>query len=459
MRILGPLFGWQSVDSLFSDRRHIQGMLDFEAALARAEARAGVIPATAAAAIGSQCRAELFNIESLAREAALAGNPAIPLVRHLTRLVGENDAEAARFVHWGATSQDAIDSGFILQLRDAFDLIEPELARLADAAADLARRYRAAPLVGRTWMQQALPMTLGLKFAGWLDAIDRHRERLAETRSRALVVQLGGAVGTLASLGERGIEVAEALGRELGLPVPATPWHSHRDRVAEIATVLGLVTGTLGKIARDIALHMQTEVAEIFEPAAEGRGGSSTMPHKRNPVTAAVVLAAALRVPPLVGAMLTAMVQEQERGLGGWHAEWEVLPEILRLSAGALHHLTESVAGLEIDTERMKANLGITHGLIFAEAVQMVLGQKLGRLAAHDRVAAACKRAQTEKLHLRDVLAEDPELAAHLPERELDRLFDPAQYLGVAERMIDRVLEAHSRFGGAAARPEGEAGR
>jgi 3-carboxy-cis,cis-muconate cycloisomerase len=241
--------------------------------------------------------------------------------------------------------------------------------------------------------------------------------------------------------------------------VPATPWHSHRDRIAEIATVLGLLTGTLGKIARDIALHMQTEVAEIFEPAAEGRGGSSTMPHKRNPVTSAVVLAAALRVPALVGAMLAAMVQEEERGLGGWHAEWEVLPEILRLSAGALHHLTESVAGLEIDTERMTENLDLTRGLIFAEAVQMVLGPKLGRLAAHDRVAAACKRAQAEKRHLSDVLAADSELAGLLPSGELDRLFDPKQYLGVTESLIDRVLEAHSRLAAVGARPKGEAGR
>jgi 3-carboxy-cis,cis-muconate cycloisomerase len=459
MTLLGPLFGWEAVDSLFSDRRRIQGMLDFEAALARAEARAGVIPAAAASAIAAHCRADLFDIESMGRAAATAGNPAIPLVRQLTRFVAEKDADAARFAHWGATSQDAIDTGFILQLRDALDLIEPELARLADASADLARRYRTTVLAGRTWMQQALPLTLGLKFAGWLDALDRHRVRLAEARNRSLVVQFGGAVGTLASLGDHGIAVAEALAEELRLSAPATPWHSHRDRIAEIATVLVLVTGTLGKIARDIALHMQTEVAEIFEPAAEGRGGSSTMPHKRNPVTAAVVLAAALRMPPLVGAMLAAMVQEQERGLGGWHAEWEVLPEILRLSAGALHHLTECVAGLEIDAERMRENLDLTHGLIFAEAVQTVLGHKLGRLAAHDRVAAACKRAQTKKQHLRDVLAEDSDLAAHLPKTELDRLFDPAQYLGVTAILIDRVLEAHSRFGAATAKPQGEAGR
>jgi 3-carboxy-cis,cis-muconate cycloisomerase len=459
MNLLGPLFGGEAVDDLFSDRRRIQSMLDFEAALARAEARVGVIPAAAAAPIAAHCRAELFDLDSLARAAVPVGNPAIPLVRQLTRLVAEKDAEASRFVHWGATSQDAIDTGFVLQLRDALDRIEPELARLADATANLARRYRAAPLAGRTWMQQALPITLGLKFAGWVDALDRHRERLAEARGRALVLQLGGAVGTLASLGERGVEVAQALGEELRLAAPATPWHSHRDRVAEIATVLGLVTGTLGKVARDIALHMQTEVAEIFEPAAEGRGGSSTLPHKRNPVVAAVVLAAALRVPPLVAAMLTAMVQEQERGLGGWQAEWEVLPEIVRLTAGALHHLAGSVAGFEIDTERMKENLDITHGLIFAEAVQMVLGGKLGRLAAHDRVAGACKRAQAEKRHLRDVLAADSELARLLPAKELDRLFDPAQYLGVTESLIDRVLKAHSRFAVAAARPGGEAGR
>ena len=444
MSLLEPLFRWEAVEFLFSDRARVQGMLDFEAALARAEARAGVIPASAAPAIAAKCRAEFFDTDALARATARSGSPAIPLVKQLTALVGEADKEAMRFVHWGATSQDAIDTGFVLQLRGALERIEAELDRLCGALAQLARKHRSTVVAGRTWMQQALPTTFGLQAAGWLDAVNRHRERLGEVRRRTLVVQFGGAVGTLAALGNKGLDVAKALGEELHLTVPDVPWHAHRDRVAEVATTLGLCTGTLGKIARDISLLMQTEVAEAFEPAGEGRGGSSTMPHKRNPVMCAVVLAAAVRVPGLVSAMLTAMVQEHERGLGGWHAEWETMPEIIGLAAGALHHLAETVPGLEIDTARMVENLDVTRGLIFAEAVQMALGPGMGRMAAHEMVEAACQRARAEKRHLREVLAEDAIVAKHLTKAELDRLFDPRQYLGVAEGLIDRVLAAHS---------------
>ena len=272
----------------------------------------------------------------------------------------------------------------------------------------------------------------------------RHRARLLEVRRRALVVQFGGAVGTLAALGNKGMDVAAALGEELHLAVPALPWHAHRDRVGELATTLGLLTGTLGKIARDISLHTQTEVGELFEPAAEGRGGSSTMPHKRNPVTSAVTLAAATRMPGLVSTILSAMVQEQERGLGGWHAEWETMPDIIGLAAGALHHLTDTVTGLELNAEHMAGNLELTHGLLFAEAAQMALGRALGRQAAHDLMETACKRAQKEKRHLRAVLGDDPVVSKHLAKEDLDRLFDPRQYLGVSEQLIDRVLAAHS---------------
>lgn len=444
MRLLDPLFRWQAVEDIFSDRARIQSMLEFEAALARAEAGVGAIPASAAAPIAAKCRAELFDFKALAQATALAGNLAIPLVKQLTALVAAEDKEAARYVHWGATSQDAIDTGFVLQARRALELIAEELERFSEILARLAQQHRDTTLPARTWLQQALPTTLGLRVVGWLDAVDRHRVRLAETRSRTLVLQFGGAVGTLAALGEKGMVVAKALGEELKLPVPAVPWHAHRDRVAEIATTLGLCTGTLGKIARDLSLEAQTEVAEIFEPAGPGRGGSSTMPHKRNPVTAAVVLAAATRVPALAGAMLSAMVQEQERGLGGWHAEWETLPEIISLTAGALHHLADTVDSLDINADKMRANLEITHGLIFAEAVQMVLAKQMGRLPAHELVEAACKRAQKQKQHLRDVLAEEPKIKQHLDKKELERLFDPARYLGVAGELIDRVLQAHS---------------
>ncbi|MGB0035951.1 MAG: 3-carboxy-cis,cis-muconate cycloisomerase [Candidatus Acidiferrales bacterium] len=444
MSLLEPLFRWDVIEALFTDRAHLQGILDFEAALVRAEARTKVIPKAAAPAIAGKCKADLFDSAAIAKATALAGNPAIPLIKQLTSLVAKDDKDAARFVHWGATSQDAIDTGFVLQLRGGLAHIEAELERLGGALAQIVKKHRSTPIVGRTWLQQALPTTFGLKAAGWLDAVNRHRVRIAEARRRAMVLQFGGAVGTLAALGNRGADVAEALGDELHLAVPDAPWHAHRDRVAEVATALGLFTGTLGKIARDISLSMQTEVAEVHEPAGENRGGSSTLPHKRNPVTSAVVLAAATRIPGLVSAMLSAMVQEQERGLGGWQAEWELMPEIIGLSGGALHHLTDTVAGLEIDTAKMAQNLDVTHGLIFAEAVQMALAGEMGRSAAHDLVEAATKRALAEKRHLREVLAEDAAVTKLLKKQELDRLFDPRQYLGVAETMIDRVLATHS---------------
>jgi 3-carboxy-cis,cis-muconate cycloisomerase len=442
--LLEPLFRWKAIEELFTDRARLQGMLDFEAALARAEARTGVIPAATAPAIAAKCRAELFDLDALASATALAGNPAIPLVKQLTSLVEKSDKDAMRFVHWGATSQDAIDTGFVLQLREALELLGAETGRLADALAQLARKHRATAVAGRTWMQQALPTTFGLKAAGWLDAVDRHRARLSEMRPRTLVLQFGGAVGTLAALGNRGLDVAKALGEELHLAVPEISWHAHRDRVAEVATTLGLLTGSLGKIARDISLLSQTELAEVSEPSAEGRGGSSTMPHKNNPITSAVVLAAAARVPGLVSSMLGAMAQENERGLGGWHAEWETMPEIIGLVGGALHHLAEMVPKLGIDAAKMAANLNVTHGLVFAEAVQMALSQELGRMAAHDLVETASRRARSEKRHLRDVLAEDSAVSKHLNKTDLDRLFEPQNYLGVTNELIDQVLAAHT---------------
>jgi 3-carboxy-cis,cis-muconate cycloisomerase len=440
--LLGTLFGSAEASALFTDRARIQGILDFEAALARAEANAGVIPADAGPAIAGKCRAELFSIADLARPTARAGNPAIPIVARLTALVAADDPEAARYVHWGATSQDAMDTGLVLQLRRFLALLETDLARFAAALARLAAAHKATPLVGRTWLQHATPVTVGLKIAGWLDAVERHRTRLAEVAGRALVLQFGGAAGTLAALGDRGLEVAEALAGELSLALPALPWHTHRDRVAEVATAVGLLVGTLGKIARDVSLLMQTDVAEAFEPAGEGRGGSSTMPHKRNPVTAAVVLAAATRAPGLVATMLTGMVQEHERGLGGWHAEWDVLPALCVLAAGALRQTTETIEGLELDPARMRENLEATQGQILAEAVTMSLGSQIGRLAAHELVERACHQATATRRHLREVLAEDPVATRHLTPADLDRLFEPLNYIGSAAAFVDRVLKS-----------------
>ncbi len=427
---------------VFSDAARLQRMLDFEAALARAEARCGVIPAGAAPAIASKCKADLIDASALATATAASLNPAIPLVKQLTALVAKDDPEAARFVHWGATSQDANDTGLVLQIRQALDILEGDLATLCTGLIRLAQKHRSTPIAGRTLMQHALPTTFGAKVAGWLDAMNRHRERFAETRARVLVVQFGGAVGTLAALGEKGLQAAEALAAELHLGLPTIPWHAQRDRVAEVATALGLCTGTLGKIARDISLHMQTEIAEIFEPAGEGRGGSSTMPHKRNPVSAAVVLSAATRVPGLVSTMLSAMVQEDERGLGDWHAEWETLPEIFRLTAGALHQMATIVPHLEVDAARMRRNLEATQGLIFAEGVTMAMGKHIGKSAAHTLVEAASKKARASGKHLREVLAQDRTVSERLTSAELDRLFVPENYFGVAEELVDRVIGA-----------------
>jgi 3-carboxy-cis,cis-muconate cycloisomerase len=442
MSLLDTLFGSPTLGPIFSDRGRLDGMLRFEAALAAAEAKIGVIPAAAAAAIAAQCRAELYDMATLSAATAAAGNPLIPLVKQLTALVAQADAEAARFVHWGATSQDAMDTGLVLQLSQAVDVLDADLARLAAALAALAAAHRLTPMIGRTWLQHALPVTFGLKAAGWLDAVERHRRRLAALRPQLLVLQFGGAAGTLAALGDRGLAVSAALAEELGLALPDLPWHAERDRLADLACLAGMIAGTLGKLARDVSLMMQTDVGEAFEPAGHGRGGSSTMPHKRNPVTCAAVLAAAARAPGLVATMLAAMPQEHERGLGGWHAEWTVLPELLVLTGSALAQTADMMAGLELDTARMRANIDATRGLVMAEAVTMALGHRLGRLATHERVEAACKRAVAEQRHLREVLAQDATIANLLSVAELDRLFDPINYIGSAAALVDRVLAA-----------------
>ena len=445
MALLDPLFGSAAMGEVFSDSARLQHMLDFEAALARAEARCGVVPGAAAQAIASKCKVELIDAKAVATATAASLNPAIPLVRQLTALVAKDDPEAARFVHWGATSQDANDTGLVLQIRQALGILEADLAGLCSGLTQLARKYRSTPMAGRTLMQHALPTTFGVKVAGWLDAMNRHSDRFAETSIRVLVLQFGGAVGTLAALRDKGLQVAEALAAELQLGLPTMPWHTQRDRVAEAATMLGLCTGTLGKMARDISLHMQTEVAEVFEPAGEGRGGSSTMPHKRNPVSAAVVLSAATRVPGLVSTMLSAMVQEDERGLGDWHAEWETLPEIFRLTAGALHQMATIVPHLEVDAVRMRRNLDATQGLIFAEAVTMAMAAHIGKAAAHTLLEEASQRARESGKHLREVLAQNSAVAERLTSAELDRLFAPENYLGVAEELVDRVIDASRR--------------
>ncbi len=443
-RLYDGVFGSHAMGEIFSDRACVQGLLDFEAALARAEAEVGVIPRSAADAITSQCRAELFVLATLAPGAALAGNLAIPVIRELTELVARRDPDAAHLVHWGATSQDAIDTGAVLQLRAALDLFDSELFRLSNLLARLADQHRHTMLLGRTWLQPGPPVTFGLKAAGWLSAIESQRERMAELRGRVLVIQFGGAVGTLASLGAHGLPIAIRLGQELGLGVPSMPWHAQRDRVAEAGAAVGLLAGSLGKIARDLSLLMQAEVGEAFEPSAPGRGGSSTMPHKRNPVSAAAILAVATRAPALVSTLLSAMPQEHERGLGGWQAEWETLPEICRLTAGALEHALEIFEGLEIVPGKMRANLEATFGVVLAEPVALALARHMDRGEAHSIVEHACRRALAEQKPLRQVLQEERQVTSRLAAAELDRLCDPSEYLGLAETWIDRVLAARN---------------
>jgi 3-carboxy-cis,cis-muconate cycloisomerase len=459
-RLLDLLFSTADFLEIFSNRRILQGMLDFEAALARAEAVHGIIPSKAAAAIESQCRAELFDVAAIAREAASAGNLAIPLVKALTASVATRNPEAARFVHFGATSQDAIDTGLILQLRDAITRIQSDLERLSRALAALAHEHKHTAMVGRTWMQQALPITFGLKVAGWYSAIERHRTRLRELRSRVLVLQLGGAAGTLAGLvsfappGTDALTIVAAVAKDLDLGVPDLPWHAERDRIAEVGAFFGLLTGTLGKIARDVSLLMQTEIAEVFEPAAEGRGGSSTMPQKRNPVGSAIALSAAIRVPGLVSTLLAAMPQENERGMGNWHAEWETLPEIARLTAGALAQMIQVVEGLEVDRDRMAKNLALNLDLVLAEAVTLALVRGMGRPAAHELVQRACRSAIERKRQLRDVLWEDSRVREQMSRDYLETIFDPKAYLGLAEVWVDRAVPANLKTAASGAKPE-----
>lgn len=445
-QLFDAYFTAPAMRAIFCDAGRVQGMLDFEAALARAEARVGLIPAEAVASIEAACKAELYDYPALAQAIATAGNSAIPLVKALGKRIAASNPEAERYVHLGATSQDAMDSGLVLQLRAAIGLLESDLAKLADAFAAQAERHIDTPLAGRTWLQQATPVTLGMKLAGMLGAVTRHRQRLSELKPRLLSLQFGGASGSLAALGEAGWAVSGALAQELELTLPEQPWHTQRDRLVEFASLLGMIAGSLGKLGRDLSLLMQTEAGEVFEPSAPGKGGSSTMPHKRNPVSAAVLIGAATRAPGLVATMFSAMPQEHERSLGLWHAEWDTLPELCCLVSGALQQALLMVPGLEVDAARMRANLELTQGLVLAEAVSIALAQKIGRDAAHHLIEQCCKQAVREGAHLRAVLGANAKVSAQLSAAELDRLLDAAHYLGQARRWVERAVAEHTQF-------------
>ncbi len=430
------MFGTPDMRAIFDDRALVARYVDVEVALARAEARVGVIPADAGEAIARAAETVTLDFERLKRETDNVGYPILPVVAQLSTLCGE----AGRYVHWGATTQDIMDTGTVLQLRAALDLVQADVETLRGTLASLAAKHRDTPMAGRTHLQQALPITFGYKIAIWLAALDRHAERLAQLRPRVLVVQFAGAAGTLASIGDRGLEVQRALARELGLGEPASTWHVARDGFAEAVNALALVCGTLGKIAFDVMIMMSTEFGEVFEPFVHGRGASSTMPQKRNPISSELILAASRIVRQQAGLMLDALVTDFERATGPWHMEWAAIPEAFLAASSALHQAKFMLGGLIVDAARMRRNLDITSGLIVAEAVMMGLAPHMGRQTAHDVVYDSCRLAAERGISLLDALMQSSDVTRHLDRPALARLCDPANYLGLAPQMVDRVV-------------------
>jgi len=427
------------VPAAVSDRAWLEAMLEVEAALARALARTGVIRAEEAVAIERACRADEFDIESLGRDAVGSGNPVVPLVRELTNAV---EGSAAGQVHRGATSQDVLDTAAMLVARRAGAILCSDLSATADAAAELADTHRATLMAGRTLLQQALPITFGLEAAGWLEGVDAAVGRLADVCRTRLAVQLGGAAGTLASLGSDGPAVLGFLARDLELPEPVLPWHTDRTRLSELAGALGAAAGAVGKPARDVILLAQTEIGEVRE-GTPNRGGSSTLPHKRNPIAAVSALACAEQAPGLVAILFGAMVHEHQRAAGSWHAEWRPFTDLWRAVGSSAAWLRDCLEHLEVRTATMRQNLDLTGGLLLAERVATALAPALGRLPAHELVERASRDAVATSRPLGEVVAEMPEASKHLDVAELKRLLDPAGYLGSAEAFIDRALEAH----------------
>lgn len=442
--LFSPIVTTDELLAATGDRAWLAAMLDAEAALARAEAAAGVIPAGAAEAITAACHPDGFDAADLGRAARGGGNPVIPLVRRLMALVG---GDAAEYVHWGATSQDILDTAAVLVARRAGALMERDLSRMAAGCAALADRHRHSLMTGRTLLQPALPVTFGLKAAGWLSGVTDARVALSGALA-GLAVQLGGAAGTLASLGSRGPQVLAAFAAELGMPEPALPWHTGRQRTASLAGAATLCATTAAKISGDVALLMQQEVDEASEPAGPDRGGSSSMPQKRNPVAAAAVGAAARRAVALVGLFYQSVAGEHERSVSAWPAEWQSLGELLALAGGAVARTAETVQGLEVRPDVMSARVQGLAGSILAERVSLALAGRLGRAGAREAVAGAGRRAtDPTAAALAAALLSDPEVAAVVEPAELDELLDPAGYLGATQTWIDRALARHSELG------------
>ena len=430
------MFGTAAMRAVFDDRALIARYVEVEVALAKAEGRAGVIPVEAAEAIARTADATKLDFARLERETQNVGYPILPVVAQLSNMCGE----AGRYVHWGATTQDIMDTATALQLRAAFDIVAADVDALRTIMADLARKHRDTPMAGRTHLQQALPVTFGYKVAVMLAGMDRHAERLKQLRPRVEVVEFAGAAGTLASIGEKGLAVQRELARELNLAEPAATWHVARDGFAEAVNALALICGTLGKIALDTMIMMSTEYGEVFEPFVHGRGASSTMPQKRNPISSELILAAAKIARQQAGLMMDALVTDFERATGPWHAEWAAIPEACLATASALHQAKFMLGGLIVDATRMRKNLDITSGLIVAEAVMMGLAPHTGRQQAHDIVYDACREAAQHGTSLLDALVKVEAITTYLDRAALAKLCDPANYLGIAPAMVDRVV-------------------
>ena len=440
--VFRDIFTTPAMRHVWSDENRVQKYLDFEAALARAQARLGIIPKNAAAEIVRHCEAKQIDMAKLKEATEKIGYPVLPVVRQLVALCKDGLGE---WSHWGATTQDITDTATIMQIREALDLIENEIDGIRDALATLAKKYRNTPMAGRSNLQQAVPITFGYKMATLLGAYERHKQRLDELRPRVLVGEFGGAAGTLSSLGKDGLKVQTELMKELKLGQPDISWHTVRDRIAEVGCFLGLVTGTCGKIAFDVKLLMQTEVEEVYEPFHQGRGSSSTMPQKRNPISSVYITAQTAMVKQLAAALLEAMVEDHERATGPWEIEWIALPEIFMLSAGALAQTRFVVEGLQVNEKRMRDNIGITKGLLMSEAVMMGLGATIGRNRAHDVVYDICREVVKTGRPLVDLLAEDKEISKHASREQLEKMVDPTNYLGVAGEMVDRVLKMRKK--------------
>src|SRR3984893_3324831 len=435
--VFRDIFTTQAMRTVFSDENRVQKYLDFEAALARAQGGLGIIPKEAVDEIVCHCKSDKIDMAKLKEATERIGYPVLPVVQQLVKLCKDGLGE---WSHWGATTQDITDTATVMQIREALDILEKDIDAISDALAALAEKYRNTPMADRSNLQQAVPITFGYKMATILAAFERHKQRLKELRPRVLVGEFGGAAGTLSALGKRGLEVQAELMKELKLGQPAIAWHTVRDCIAETGCFLGLVTGTCGKIAFDIKLMMQTEVEELYEPFHEGRGSSSTMPQKRNPISSVYITALTSVVRQQTAALLDAMVEDHERSTGPWEIEWIVLPEIFCLSAGALAQTAFVLTGLQVDEKEKGANVDLTKGLIVSEALMMGLGPHLGRQYAHDLVYDICRKVIATGRPLLDLLAENEEITKHLDRAALAKLCDPANYLGEAGAMADRVL-------------------